>query len=639
MWSAIIEGFLFNFDCFRYLDIFKNPRCAPRVLFYCLFKSHHKFKEVLLMKKRISIFTAMLTLNILLFSTVAFASENAGAVNANKFGIWTILPPLVSIVLAFITKNVVVSLFLGTMIGCVMLYVTDSNIFIALIQGFMDFVNRVLESLADPWNAGIILQVLVIGGIIHLVGKMGGAKAIAEALARKAKTVRSVQLTTFLLGLAVFFDDYANSLIVGPIMRPVADKLKISREKLAFVIDATAAPVAGLAIISTWIGLEVGLIGDAFNSIGQSVDAFGVFLQTIPYRFYNILILAFVLISAITLREFGPMYKAELNARRGIRNKEVSSHSKEQIDEVINELEPKEGVKLSIWNAIIPVGSLIVFSLIAFYYSGYSTIMAGDDVALKVIISESPFGFTAIQQTFSNADASIALFQSALISSIITIALAVGKKIFTLSEAIENWIEGMKGLVITGVILLLAWSLSSVTKEVGTAQYLVDILSNTVPAFILPSIIFILGSVIAFATGTAYGTMGILMPLAIPLSYTISSGDMNLVIISTSAVLTGAIFGDHCSPISDTTILSSTGAGCNHIDHVKTQIFYAIFVGVVAILFGYIPAGLGLNVWITLIMGVAVIAIFLMIVGKRVDKDEIGTKIDEDIRDKNIKTL
>lgn len=591
------------------------------------------------MKKRISIFTAMLTLNILLFSTVAFASENAGAVNANKFGIWTILPPLVSIVLAFITKNVVVSLFLGTMIGCVMLYVTDSNIFIALIQGFMDFVNRVLESLADPWNAGIILQVLVIGGIIHLVGKMGGAKAIAEALARKAKTVRSVQITTFLLGLAVFFDDYANSLIVGPIMRPVADKLKISREKLAFVIDATAAPVAGLAIISTWIGLEVGLIGDAFNSIGQSVDAFGVFLQTIPYRFYNILILAFVLISAITLREFGPMYKAELNARRGIRNKEVSSHSKEQIDEVINELEPKEGVKLSIWNAIIPVGSLIIFSLIAFYYSGYSTIMAGDDVALKVIISESPFGFTAIQQTFSNADASIALFQSALISSIITIALAVGKKIFTLSEAIENWIEGMKGLVITGVILLLAWSLSSVTKEVGTAQYLVDILSNTVPAFILPSIIFILGSVIAFATGTAYGTMGILMPLAIPLSYTISSGDMNLVIISTSAVLTGAIFGDHCSPISDTTILSSTGAGCNHIDHVKTQIFYAIFVGVVAILFGYIPAGLGLNVWITLIMGVAVIAIFLMIVGKRVDKDEIGTKIDEDIRDKNIKTL
>ena len=346
-----------------------------------------------------------------------------------------------------------------------------------------------------------------------------------------------------------------------------------------------------------------------------------------------------MLISAITLREFGPMYKAELNARRGIRNKEVSSHSKEQIDEVINELEPKEGVKLSIWNAIIPVGSLIVFSLIAFYYSGYSTIMAGDDVALKVIISESPFGFTAIQQTFSNADASIALFQSALISSIITIALAVGKKIFTLSEAIENWIEGMKGLVITGVILLLAWSLSSVTKEVGTAQYLVDILSNTVPAFILPSIIFILGSVIAFATGTAYGTMGILMPLAIPLSYTISSGDMNLVIISTSAVLTGAIFGDHCSPISDTTILSSTGAGCNHINHVKTQIFYAIFVGVVAILFGYIPAGLGLNVWITLIMGVAVIAIFLMIVGKRVDKDEIGTKIDEDIRDKNIKTL
>ena len=263
------------------------------------------------MKKRFSVFLCVLILGTLFLSTQAFASQDVATMNASKFGFWTVLPPLVSIVLAFATKNVVVSLFIGAMVGCIMLYVTDSNVLIALIQGFMDFVSRALDSLADPWNAGIILQVLVIGGIIHLVGKMGGAKAVAEALAKKAKSVKSVQLTTFLLGIAVFFDDYANALIVGPIMRPVADKMKISREKLAFVIDATAAPIAGLAIISTWIGLEVGLIGDAFNSIGQSVDAFGVFLQTIPFRFYNILILAFIVISALTLREFGPMYKAE----------------------------------------------------------------------------------------------------------------------------------------------------------------------------------------------------------------------------------------------------------------------------------------------------------------------------------------
>ncbi|MGL4451311.1 MAG: Na+/H+ antiporter NhaC family protein [Sarcina sp.] len=576
-------------------------------------------KGVLYMNKRLGIFSTVLFFSLCLLSTVAFAQGDVAQVNADKFGLWTIVPPLVSIVLAFLTKNIVISLFTGAFIGCLMLFITDHNVFLALIFGFMDLVERLLSSLADKWNAGIVLQVLVIGGIIHLVAKMGGARAIAEALAKKAKTVRSVQMTTFLLGLAVFFDDYANSLIVGPIVRPVADKMRISREKLAFIIDATAAPIAGLAIISTWIGLEVGLIGDAFSSIGQSVDAFGIFLQTIPFRFYNILILAFVVISAFTLREFGPMYKAEMRARKGqVVKPRNSKLSDAEIEEVMHDLEPKKGVKLCIWNAIIPVGSLIVFSLIAFYYSGYSSIMSGEDIALMNLLKSSPFSFTAIQQAFSASDASIALFQSALISSVITIALAVCRKIFTVSEAIDTWVEGCKSLLITGVILLLAWSLSSVLKELGTAAYLVEILSGSVPAFILPSLIFILGSIIAFSTGTAYGTMGILMPLAIPLANTISGGDMNLIIVATSAVLTGAIFGDHCSPISDTTILSSTGASCDHIEHVRTQLWYALFVAAVTILFGYIPAGLGLNVWICLGFGIIAIITVLMVFGKKV---------------------
>ena len=571
------------------------------------------------MRKRLSVFSTVLFFSVCLFSTVAFAQGDVAQVNADKFGFWTIIPPLVSIVLAFITKNIVISLFAGTFIGCLMLFITDHNIFIAIIFGFMDIVERLLASLADKWNAGIILQVLVIGGIIQLVAKMGGARAIAQALAKRAKTVRSVQITTFLLGLAVFFDDYANSLIVGPIIRPVSDKLHISREKLAFIIDATAAPIAGLAIISTWIGLEVGLIGDAFNSIGMNVDPFGIFLETIPFRFYNILILAFVLISAITLREFGPMYKAEVRARKGqVVKPKTSKLSDEEIDEVMHELEPKKGVKLCVWNAIIPIGSLIVFSLIAFYYSGYSSIMGGEDLVLIEAVKASPFSFVSIRETFSASDASIALFQSALISSVITIIMAVARKILTLNEAIDTWVDGVKSLVITGVILLLAWSLSSVLKELGTAPYLVDMLSGTVPAFILPSIIFLLGSVIAFSTGTAYGTMGILMPLAIPLANTISGGDMNIIIVCTSAVLTGAIFGDHCSPISDTTILSSTGASCDHIEHVRTQLWYALFVAGVAVVFGYIPAGLGLNVWVCLGLGILAIIAVLMVFGKKV---------------------
>jgi Na+/H+ antiporter NhaC len=569
-------------------------------------------------KKSFKVF--LITIMVTLLSTsIVFAEElDTATANASHYGILTLIPPILAILLAFLTKNVIISLFIGTLSGAFLVQLVNNSFIDAVVQSFLDFVSRALNSLADPWNAGIILQVLVIGGIIQLVAKMGGAKAVAEALAKKAKTARSTQLVTLLLGIAVFFDDYANSLIVGPIMKPVADKMKISRERLSFIIDATAAPIAGLAIVSTWIGLEVGLINDAFiNGIGQEVDAFGVFLQTIPYRFYNILILTFVFITSILLKDFGPMYKAEIKARkRGLKvNEEVALDS--SLDN--SELEPKEGIKLSIWNAIIPIGTLIITALICFYFSGYSAIMAGNDTALKELMTSSPLSFKTIQEAFSASDASIALFQSALISSIVAITMGVVKKIFTVSEAIDTWIDGMKPLLITGVILLLAWSLSSVIKDLGTAKYLVSLLSGSLPNFLLPSLIFILGAVISFATGTAYGTMGILMPLAIPLAYSMNT-DMSFVVVSTSAVLTGAIFGDHCSPISDTTILSSMGAGCNHIDHVNTQMWYSLFVALITVIFGYIPAGLGLQWYIVLPISILAVYLGIQVLGKKVEE-------------------
>ena len=570
------------------------------------------------MKKNFKKIFGLTMMIFMLSTTFVFASEFELTVsNAEKFGIFTLIPPIVAILLAFITKNVVISLFIGVLSGGFILNLTGFNVFGALTQAFLDFINRALNSLSDPWNAGIVMQVLVIGGVINLVAKMGGAKAIAEALAKKAKTAKSAQLITWFLGICVFFDDYANSLIVGPIMRPVADKMKISRERLAFIIDATAAPIAGLAIISTWIGLEVSLISEGFQSIGVEASGFGVFLQTIPYRFYNILILAFIVITIITLREFGPMRKAEISARKlkDLTNEEVAVTSSH-----MDELEPKEGVKLSIWNAIVPIGALIISAIVAFYYSGYSSIMAGDDIAIQAIITNSPLSFKAILEVFAASDASIALLQSALFSTVVAIVMAVWKKIFTISEAIEVWIDGMKGLIITGVILILAWSLGSVIKELGAAEYLVEALNGAIPAFLLPSLIFILGAIISFSTGSAYGTMSILMPLAIPLAYKINP-EMSFVIVSTSAVLTGAIFGDHCSPISDTTILSSMGAGCSHIDHVKTQMWYALFVAAITILFGYIPAGFGLPIYIVLPMSCVALFIGVMIFGKKVEEE------------------
>ena len=471
------------------------------------------------MKKRNFRLILMTTMLFIMTTALSFADEvDVAGQNAAKFGIWTLIPPLVAISLAFITKNVIVSLVIGIMSGGFILNISGNNPFMALFYSFLDLIQRAVNSLADPWNAGIILQVLAIGGVINLVGKMGGAKAIAEALSKRAKSAKSAQIITWVAGLLVFFDDYANSLIIGPMMRPVTDKMKISRERLAFIIDATAAPVAGIAIISTWIGLEVGLIGSAFDSIGVETNAFGVFLNTIPFRFYNILILGFIVITALLLKDFGPMRKAEIECRRdGLNlssnediNKELSKH---------DELEPLPGVKLSVWNAIIPIGALILGALFAFYYSGYTTIMGGEDSAVIQLMQNSPASFDAIKEAFSNADASVALFQSAFFAGLVAIIMGVAKKIFTLSEALDIWVDGMKTLIITGVILICAWSLSSVIKELGTAKYLIQLLSGSLPPFILPSLIFVLGAIISFATGTSYGTMGILIPLGIQLGY------------------------------------------------------------------------------------------------------------------------
>lgn len=547
-------------------------------------------------------------------------SAPANAENPVKFGILTLLPPLIAIALAFITKETVLSLFIGVFVGEFMLSVNNLNIISTIVNAFLNLGSQVIACMADPWNAGIILQCLLIGGIIQLVTKMGGAQALAESFAKRADTPRKAQLLTWILGLCVFFDDYANSLIVGPIMRPVMDKLKVSRQKLAFVVDATAAPVAGIAIISTWIGLEISLIAAGFQSIGvTNVTGFGIFLQTIPYRFYNIFILIFIVISAITLYEFGPMKKAEQETRKRMHDEEIIVPEAPGFDEV----KPVEGIKLSVWNAIIPIGTLIIGALIAFYWSGYTTILGGEDQALITIMKTSPLSFNGIYTALSQSDASVALFQAALLASIVAIVMAVGEKILTIEDAIGEWVGGMKTIVITGVILLLAWSLGSVIGEIGTADYLVEILKSSIPAFIVPTLIFILGALISFATGTSYGTMSILMPLAIPLGWAISSGDMNFTIVCTSGVLTGAIFGDHCSPISDTTILSSMGASCNHIDHVTTQMYYAIFVAVITIFVGYIPAGLGVPFYISLPVGIVLLYVGLKILGEKVDFEEV----------------
>lgn len=572
-------------------------------------------------------------MKFLAFCLLPIALFADAKVNAEFYGFITLLPPFIAIILAFITKDVILSLFMGVLSGTFLLSLASNiffvdtialiNIYDTLVESFSKIISYVLKSTSDPVNAGIILQILCIGGLVALITKMGGAKAIALQFAKRAKTAISVQLNTWFIGLLIFFDDYANLLIVGPIMRPLADKFKISREKFAFIIDSTAAPVAGIAIISTWIGLEVSLIKNAYASIGiDNVSAFGIFVETIPYRFYNIFMLFFVALTAIMGREFGSMYAAQIRAKTTGQIAPVSKSAALDTAELEDQfLAPKDGIKIRAFDAIIPVMTLIILAILGFYFNGFS-VLEGEELANA---KANPLSFETLRSAFGSADSSIVLFQAALFAAIVAIFIGVRRRIFNIKEAIETWIYGWKTMIFTIVLLLLAWSLSSIVKDLGTSTFITHLLADKLPEFILPATIFAFASLISFAIGTSYGTMGVLMPLAVPLAFEVAKlngleGEAlhHYMVLNISCVLTGAIFGNHCSPISDNVILSSMSAKCDHMEHVRTQIPYALFICAISLFTGYIPTALGLSVWLVLPLNFILIALLLRIIGKKV---------------------
>ena len=569
-------------------------------------------------------------LALFLLPIVLFADAK---INAEFYGFITLLPPFIAIILAFITKDVILSLFMGVLSGTFLLSLASNiffvdtialiNIYDTLVESFSKIISYVLKSTSDPVNAGIILQILCIGGLVALITKMGGAKAIALKFAKRAKTAVSAQLNTWFIGLLIFFDDYANLLIVGPIMRPLADRFKISREKFAFIIDSTAAPVAGIAIISTWIGLEVSLIKNAYASIGiNDVSAFGIFVETIPYRFYNIFMLFFVALTAIMGREFGSMYAAQIRAKTtgqiAPMPKSASLDTAELEDQF---LAPKEDIKIRAFDAIVPVMTLIILAILGFYFNGFGTLEGEELINAKA----NPLSFETLRSAFGSADSSVVLFQAALFAAIVAIFIGVRRKIFSVKEAIETWIYGWKTMIFTIVLLLLAWSLSSIVKDLGTSTFITHLLADKLPEFVLPATIFGFASLISFAIGTSYGTMGVLMPLAVPLAFEIAKLNgmeaealHHYMVLNISCVLTGAIFGNHCSPISDNVILSSMSAKCDHIEHVRTQIPYALFICAISLFTGYIPVALGLSVWLVLPLNFVLITLLLRMIGKKV---------------------
>jgi Na+/H+ antiporter NhaC len=536
----------------------------------------------------------------------------------------TLLPPLIAIVLALIFREVIVSLFLGIWLGALLL--NDWNPLSASLRSVDQFIVGTVADDAD--KIAIMVFSLMLGGMVGVMSRSGGTRGIVEALRPFATTPRRGQFFTWLAGMIIFFDDYANTLIVGNTMRPVTDRLRVSREKLAYIVDSTAAPIAAIAIISTWVGFEISLIGDALQaSAAQSTDPalrqqlldanpLSVFIHTIPYLFYPIFAILFVLMTTLMRRDFGPMLKAEIRARTT--GELVGPGATPAADVSGGVLEPEPDTPHRWYYAAIPVLVVIAAALIGIYATGAAALDGAEGTLWNIVGGADPFR---------------TLIWASSIGLAVALVLAIAGRVLTLQQGIEAMVNGMKAMFMAIVILVLAWGLGGVTEELGTGAYLSAQISDTLPLVALPVLVFVIGALISFATGTSWGTMAILFPVVIPLAVAMGAGvgfdggeNYSILLGVISSVMAGSIFGDHCSPISDTTIMSSMASGCDHIDHVRTQLPYALAVAAVGMLVGDIPTSFGLHPLVSLPLGILLLYLLLRFVGRPVEAEGLGAE-------------
>lgn len=514
---------------------------------------------------------------------------------------WSLLPPLLAIALALLLRQVVLALLGGVWLGAWIIAGADP--FTALLRVVDTYL---LNAYADRDHLQIIGFTMLLGGMLGVITRAGGLKAIVRTLSRRVRSDRSVQISAYLMGLVIFIDDYANTLFVGATMRPLADRFRVSREKLAYIIDSTAAPVANLALIGTWIGFEVSLIADSFKATSVGLEPYWAFLMSLPYRFYPIFALVFIAWLLIWRRDFGAMYRAEQRARET--GKVLADTASPLANYESAELLPPDHLRGSLWSALLPILTALGGAIAGLLYTGYyGALDAGEAITLRSVLS--------------NANSYISLTWGALLGCITAFLCAVPSRLLSMREAFDAWVGGARAMVLAIVILGLAWSIGDVCDELHTAQYLVQALQGNLSPAWLPALTTLTAAAISFAIGSSWGTMSILMPLAIPLAYNLTAGmdtptQQFYLITTISSVLAGATFGDHCSPISDTTVLSSIFAGSDHIDHVRTQLPYALVVGAVAWLVGDVATGFGLPVWTALLIGTVLLGVIVRVVGK-----------------------
>ena len=516
----------------------------------------------------------------------------------------SILPPLVAIVMALLIKEVISSLFVGILTGTFLmaLYGGASPVS-ALGGGLLRVVDTyVVGSLFDADHVTIIVFTLIIGGMVRIITANGGMQGIVNWLSRRARGPRSGQLMTFLMDLCIFFDDYSNTLVVGNTMRPIADKLRVSREKLAYIVDSTSAPVVAVAFVTTWIGAELSYIQDGISAIGLEASAYSVFFHSLAYSFYPFLTLSFVLMVIFSGRDFGPMLKAERKARM-IGSSETEMH----VDEAKH---------AHLIDAVIPLLVLIFGTIIGLIATGYDA---------SVWYTQSDF-FSKLSATIGAANSYQALLWASLASLLTAIVVTVLRGNLKFGKVMEEMVEGFKSMFNAVLILTMAWSIALVTKDMHTAEFVSQLLLKwSLSPAVVPVLTFVLAALIGFSTGTSWGTMAILYPLILPSSWLLCQeqglsveATMPLFYNVVASVLAGSVMGDHCSPISDTTIMSSLASSCNHLQHVSTQMPYALTVGCVAMLMGVLPTALGLPSWAAFLLGFAVLWLIVRWVGKKV---------------------
>ncbi len=539
---------------------------------------------------------------LLIFSNYANAAESAPA----AAGSWVaVVPPLLTIAVALVLKRVIPALFLGIWVGAWMINDFSAT---GIWRGFLDtFQVYVANALSNPDHTAIVLFSMMVGGMVGIITRNGGMQGIVNHIVAWADSARHACLATASLGLAIFFDDYANTLVVGNTMRPVTDSMRVSRAKLAYIVDSTAAPVACIAVVTTWIGYEIGLIGDSLSKMeGLDTEAYLLFLNTLPYSFYPVMAIAFVFMVSASGRDFGPMLDSERRAQLQEPGKSETKAGKTQEAET---LKPVKNKPQRAFNAYLPVLVLVIGVVAGLYVTGLEATTDIENPTLKDIIG--------------NANSYTALMWASLSSVMAAALLSIGQRILTLDKVVNAWFHGVSAMLMAMIILILAWSLGEVCDILQTAEFLTSVLGGSIPTFTLPAIVFVLAAVTAFATGASWGAMGILFPLVMPLTWAVMTTQgqtgpehMHILYSSVSAILAGAVWGDHCSPISDTTILSSLASGCNHIEHVRTQMPYAVTVGAVAVLFGSFMTALGTPWWLGMSLGLIVLWLILRFYGK-----------------------